>query len=90
MSRTIRTMALVATLLAAAPPMAAAQPQQQGDPMYERRYFDDAAKTEEVGYEYDGCYWYGAGPGELQGRRGPYVQLQIMSYCDEGVLRPVT
>ena len=71
MIRTILEGAMFAvTVLSATTAVAPAIAQDYGDPMYERYYYDDAAMTQQVGYEQDTCNRYGVGGGRTQGRYG--------------------
>lgn len=87
-SRVLKSLALCATLIAGAVPVTSATAQDGGDPMYERYYYDDPEMTQQVGYERDTCNYYGVGGSRTQGRYGPYVQQNLIAYCDHGVLMP--
>ena len=90
MPKTIfKSLAIAATLVASAVPVTSATAQDGGgDPMYERYYYDDLEMTQQVGYERDTCNYYGVGGSRTQGRYGPYVQQNLIAYCDHGVLQP--
>jgi len=81
-------LALVATV-AAVSPTAAMSPVQQGELMYERYYYDDEARTIQVGYERDTCNYYGVGGSRTEGRYGPYMDQYPIAYCDRGQLYPL-
>jgi len=57
--------------------------------LYERYYYDDAAMTVQVGYEYDTCTYYGKGGSRTQGRYGPYVQENLIGACENGQPVPI-
>jgi hypothetical protein len=80
--------ALFLVAASAAVPTVPAIAQEEGDLMYERYYYDDAAMTVQVGYERDTCTRYGIGGGRTEGRYGPYVYANPIARCVNGRLAP--
>lgn len=78
-------LAATMTLPSAAPATA----QEDGDIMYERYYYDDSARTIQVGYERDTCTRYGIGGSATQGRYGPYMDQYPLAICRNGQLYPL-
>lgn len=69
-------------------PAASVVAQEDGDLMYERYYYDDAAHTTQVGYERDRCTRYGVGGGPTQGIETPYFDSNPIAICRNGQLYP--
>jgi len=84
MKRSLLGGALAAAVLVSPVPAFA----QQGDPVYNTRYFSDATYTVEVGFDPGTCNYWGVGSGHT-GQATNYIQYQLVGYCDHGNWEPL-
>ncbi|HTU11243.1 MAG TPA: hypothetical protein VMG08_10145 [Allosphingosinicella sp.] len=73
--------------LSAAPGPALAQ--QQGEPVYNIRYYSDATYTTEVGFTQGDCFWTGPGYSYHTGEYTAYAQYELIAYCGGGYWWPI-
>jgi hypothetical protein len=83
--RLLFALALIGSISATPGPALA----QQGDPVYNTRYYSDATYTVEVGFDQGECYYFGPGYSSHTGQSTPYIQYELIGYCYQGMWEPL-
>ncbi len=83
-----RVLVVSAVMIAGSAGMALPAQAQDGELMYERYYYSDAAHSQQVGYERDTCHLSGVGGGPTQGIETPYFDSFPFAVCDHGNVLP--